>query len=121
MKKLFLIVAVACAMLLSSCSAHLYQTSNSNMSKTEVVLSQKNFRVIGEAQGVATTTQVFGIGGLSKKAVRSNAVAEMFKNANLTGAQTIININVKQAFAGVPPFYMKSTYSATGTIVEFLE
>lgn len=91
------------------------------MSKTEVVLSQKNFRVIGEAEGVATTTQVFGIGGLSKKAVRSNAVAEMFKNANLTGAQTIININVKQVFTGVPPFYMKSTYSATGTIVEFLE
>lgn len=121
MKKLFLVVAVACATLLSSCSAHLYQSSNSNMSKTEVVLSQKNFRVIGEAQGVATTTQILGIGGLSKKAVRSNAVAEMFNNANLTGAQTIININVKQAFAGVPPFYMKSTYSATGTIVEFLE
>lgn len=108
-------------MMLSGCSAHLYTASNCNLSKTEVLLSQKNFRVIGEAEGIATATKVFGIGGLSQKAVRSNAVSEMFKSANLSGSQTIININVKQALAGIPPFYWKTTYSATGTIVEFIK
>ena len=85
------------------------------------MLSQKNFKVVGHAEGVATITQVLGIGGCSQKEVRSNAVGELFKNANLTGAQTIININVKQAVSGVPPFYYRTTYSATGTIIEFTE
>ena len=119
MKKLLLIAVVICAALLTSCSAHLYSSSNASVAKTEVVLSQNNFKVVGQAEGVATVTQVLGIGGCSQKAIRSNAVAEMFKNANLTGSQTIININVKQAIAGVPPFYYHTTYSATGTIVEF--
>ena len=119
MKKLMLLAVVAGAMLLASCSAHLYHSSNSNVGKTEVVLSQKNFKVVGQAEGVATVTQILGIGGCTPKAIRSNAIGEMFKNANLTGSQTIININVKQAVAGVPPFYYHTTYSATGTIVEF--
>ncbi|MBE6174379.1 MAG: hypothetical protein E7147_02395 [Rikenellaceae bacterium] len=121
MKKLFCVVAVVCAILLAGCSAHLYQSSNENVAKTEVVLSGKNFRVIGMVEGIATATRILGIGGLSEKAVRSNAVAEMYKNAQLYGSQTIININVKQTELGLPPFYWKTTYSATGTIVEFVE
>ena len=121
MKRLFFVVAVVCATLLAGCSAHLYQSSNGNVAKTEVVLSGKNFRVVGMVEGVATATRILGIGGLSDKAVRSNAVAEMFKNAKLYGSQTIININVKQTELGLPPFYWRTTYSATGTIVEFIE
>jgi uncharacterized protein YbjQ (UPF0145 family) len=121
MKKLLLVAVVAFAFVLSGCSAHLYSSSNASVAKTEVVLSQKNFKVIGQAEGVATITQVLGIGGCSQKQVRSNAVGEMFKNANLTGSQTIININVKQAVSGVLPFYYRTTYSATGTIIEFTE
>ena len=121
MKKLLLIAVVICAALLTSCSAHLYSSSNASVSKTEVVLSQKNFKVIGQAEGVSTITQVLGIGGCSQKEVRANAVNEMFKNANLKGAQTIVNINVKSAYSGVPPFFVRTTYSATGTIIEFTE
>ena len=119
MKKLLLVAVVAFAFVLSGCSAHLYSSSNASVAKTEVVLSQNNFKVIGQAEGVATITQIIGIGGCSQKEVRANAVAEMFKNANLTGAQTITNINVKQAVSGVPPFFTRTTYSATGTIIEF--
>ena len=121
MKKLFWVVAVMCAMLLTGCSTHFYQSSNGNIAKTEVVLSGKNFRVVGTVEGAAAITRVFGIGGLSKKAVHSNAVAEMFKNAKLSGSQTIVNVNVKQAHVGLPPFYWKTTVSATGTVVEFVE
>ena len=119
MKKLFTLALVLGAMLLTGCSAHLYNSSNASVAKTEVVLSQNNFKVIGQAEGVATVSQVLGIGGCSQKQVCSNAVGEMFKNANLTGSQTIININVKEAVSGVPPFYYRTTYSATGTIIEF--
>lgn len=119
MKKILTFALVLGALLLTSCSAHFYASSNASVAKTEVVLSQNNFKVIGQAEGVATITQVLGIGGCSQKEVRANAVGEMFKNANLTGSQTIININVKQAMSGVPPFYYRTTYSATGTIIEF--
>ena len=121
MKKIILVAVVACAALLTSCSAHLYSSQNASIAKTEVVLSQKNFKVIGQAEGAATITQVFGIGGCSQKAVRANAVGEMFKNANLKGSQTIININVKSAISGVPPIYYRTTTTATGTIIEFTE
>ena len=121
MKKLLLVAIVACVFVLSGCSTHFYSSSNASVAKTEVVLSQKNFKVVGQAEGVATITQVFGIGGCSQKAVRENAVGEMFKNANLNGSQTIININVKQAISGVPPIYYRTTTTATGTIIEFTE
>lgn len=122
MKKLLAWAPIILAvLLLSSCSAQFYQSSNRNQSETQVVLNQKNFRVVGEAEGVAKSTFVFMIGGLSKKSMRSNAVAEMFKNAHLTGSQTIININVKESMAGFPPFYLRRIYTATGTIVEFTE
>ena len=121
MKKFLLLAVVAFAFVLSGCSAHLYSSSNASVAKTEVVLSQKNFKVVGQAEGVATVSQVLGIGGCSQKQVRANAVGEMFKSANLTGAQTIININVKQAVSGFPPFFTRTTVSATGTIIEFTE
>ena len=121
MKKLFTLALVLCALTLTSCGVHLYSSHNSNQSRTDVVLSHKNFRVVGNAEGVATATQIFGIGGCSRRAVRSNAVAEMFKSVNLTGAQTITNINVKQAVSGVPPFFIRTTYTATGTVIEFTE
>lgn len=122
MKKLFIFAPILLAvLLLSSCGAQLYHSSNRNQSETQVVLSQKNFRVVGEAQGSSKATYVFGIGGLSKKSMRSNAVSEMFKAANLSGSQTIININVKESYAGLPPFYMRRIFTATGTIVEFTE
>ena len=57
----------------------------------------------------------------AKKAVKANAVGEMFKSAKLSGTQTIVNINVKRAVCGLPPFYWKVTNVATGTIIEFIE
>ena len=120
-KLLFSLILLVGVVVLSGCSAHLYPTFNSNLSQTDVVLSQKNFKVVGQAEGSASTTLVFGIGGLSKKALNGNAIAAMWENAKLTGSQTIVNVNVKSSFAGCAPFYVKNTYTATGTIIEFTE
>lgn len=116
MKKILLFVAV---LSLSGCSTHMYQTSNYNVSETQVVLDQANFEVCGKAEGNASNTYVFGIGGLSRKALRGNAVAAMYEDANLKGSQTIINVYFKKRQMGFAPFYWNTTYTATGTIVEF--
>ena len=122
MKKFLLLASIFVgSILMCSCSAHLYPTSNLNLSETQVVLSQKNFKVVGQAEGVAASTYIIGIGGLSKKAVRGNAVASMFENANLTSSQTIVNVNVKQTILGFAPLFVRHVYTATGTIVEFTE
>ena len=121
MKKFFIVALALGSLMLSSCAAHLHQVTNNNLTQTETVLTQKNFKVVGQAEGVATATYICGIGGLSKKAMQANAVAEMHKAASLNGAQAIINTTVKQTFGGVVPFYVKHTYIATGTIIEFTE
>lgn len=122
MKKSFFVVALLVygALMFGGCSTQFYQSSNNNLSQTQVVLSQDNFRTVGEVEGISVATRILGIGGLSKKSVRANAVAEMFKNAKLSGSQTIVNINVKQAQVGFPPFYWRTVYTATGTVIEFV-
>ena len=122
MKKfLFSLIALMGVLMFGGCSTHFYPTFNSNLSKTDVVLTQKNFTVVGQAEGTASTTLVLGIGGLSKKALNGNAVAAMYENAKLTGSQTIVNVNIKSSSAGCAPFFVHTTYTATGTIIEFTE
>ena len=121
MKKLLVLALVLGSLMLTGCAAHLMTVSNNNLNQTETVLTQKNFKVVGQAEGKAVATYICGIGGLSKKAIRANAVAELYKAANLKGSQTVINITVKQTAGGVVPFWVKHTYIATGTIIEFTE
>lgn len=121
MKKL-LVIALACgAFLLGGCSVHSQSMLSCNLTQTQVVLTQNNFKVVGKAEGDASVTRILGIGGCSNKAIRNIAVSEMFKNANLTGSQTIININFKKVNAGIKPFYSQTHWIATGTIIEFVE
>ena len=114
-------IAVAGALFMSACSSQLHPVVNQNTLGTQVVLSQKNFKVVNSVEGCNTATRVLGIGGLSKKAMQDNAIAEMFKNANLSSSQAVVNITFKYATMGVPPFYTKSFCTATGTVVEFTE
>ena len=107
------------AVCLSGCGFNLHPTQNHNLSQTQVLLQNDEFKVVGKAVGEASTTYVFGIGGLSQKAIYNNAIANMFNGANLSGSQTIIHVNIHQHIGGVPPFYIKARYIATGTIVDF--
>jgi uncharacterized protein YbjQ (UPF0145 family) len=94
---------------------------NQNTLGTQVVLSQKNFKVVSNVKGCHTVARILGIGGLSKKAMQENAIAEMFKNANLTSSQAVVNITYQYAVKGVPPFFTQNVCTATGTVVEFTE
>ena len=104
---------------LSSCGVNTHLVSNQNLSQTQVLLQNEKFRVLGEASGTARATYIIGIGGLSQKAIMNNAVADMYRQANLSGPQTIVNINVHSHVGGVFPFYYIVTYVASGQIVEF--
>ena len=94
--------------------------SNYNVSETQVVLDEANFVVVGQAKGRAQTTQILGIGGLSPKALKGNAIADMYENSNLSGSQTIINVILKQRISGLTPIFFNIEYCATGTIIEFV-
>ena len=113
-------MAVAAALLLVGCGISQNLTSNANLNQTNVVLSQKNFHVVKNVEATASATYVFGIGGLSKKALYNNAVAELTKKADLKGSQALVNVTVKNS-GKVILFFGKVTYHAEATVIEFDE
>ena len=113
-------MAVAAVLLLASCGINANLTTNRNLNQTNVVLGQKNFHVVKPVEAEVSATYVFGIGGLSKKALHNNALAELTKEANLTGAQALVNVAVHVTVADYVVF-SKVTYQAKGTVVEFDE
>ena len=115
-----IVMAVAAVIFLASCGASQYLTNNTNLQQTNVVLSQKNFHVVKTVESEVSATYVFGIGGLSKNALKANAVAELTKKANLTGSQALVNVTIKSS-AKVFVVFAKTTYYAEGTVVEFDE
>ena len=89
--------------------------------ETKVVLSESNYHIVKEVSGEWSATYVFGIGGLSKKALNNNAISEMYKNAGLTGNQQIINITTTQSVESWALIYSKVRAIAHGYVIEFEE
>lgn len=120
MKKYFskVVMAVVAVLLFASCGLTQDLTTNANLNQTNVVLSQKNFHVVKNVDAEVTCTYVFGIGGLNKKTLHDNAVAELTKKANLTGSQALVNVTVKNT-ARMYFVFAKVTYHAEGTVIEF--
>ena len=98
----------------------MYNAMNFNVTQTQVVLDKANFNVIGTVDGVATATYILGIGGLSEESLKGNAIADMYKRANLKGSQTIINVNFKRSVAHVL-IVQEIDYTASGVIIEFVD
>lgn len=119
-KSLFLVAAVSAGMM-TSCGISAHLTANRNVVQTNVNLSEKNYRVVGDIQGSAKATYVLGIGGLSQKAIEANATADMLKNAKLNGSQAIINTSTEVKNRGVAPFYWKRVITTHSQIIEFTE
>lgn len=120
MKKLFLMCAASLTLLCSSCGISRSATSNANLTQTEVQLSKKNFRVVKTVYGESTQNYFLGIGGMSKKSMDESAISDMYKNANLTGSQAIINTNVSHKNKLIL-IYTQAKAIATGTVIEFTD
>lgn len=119
MKKMLLIAAMVFGMVvMSSCSGYNRMTYNT-MNQTHVLLDKANFEVVGQVEGSFTAEYVLYIGGYSKSALKDNAVEQMYKNANLKGSQTIVNINFSTSVRTVLGFYSEYTVTAYGTVIEF--
>lgn len=119
MKKLFSFVAIfAVAMMLTGCGFTSNLSSNVNVVETSVVLSEANFNVVRNVSAEVSSTYVFGIGGIGKKALKDVAVAELTEKANLVGSQALINVAVKSS---IQNYFIvnKVTFTATGTVIEF--
>ena len=117
MKKNSVLVLLLAVLCLTGCGVS--SAVSNNFTETQVVLSQNNFKVVGQAYGEAQATYVFGIGGLGRKALRNNAINEMSKNANLNGAQTLTNITTHFSMKMITPLYVQVTCTATANVIEF--
>jgi hypothetical protein len=77
MKKLFSFVAIfAAAMMLTGCGFTSNLSSNVNVVETSVVLSEANFNVVRNVSAEVSSTYVFGIGGIGKKARQNKALID---------------------------------------------
>ena len=117
MKKFGVLAMIIAVLCLTGCGVA--TTVSNNVTETKIVLSENNFKVVGQAYGQAQATYICGIGGLSRKALRNNAINELSKNANLKGAQTLTNITTHFSVKMIPPLYVQVTCTATANIVEF--
>lgn len=104
----------------TSCKVHDGLTRNENQHQTQIVLSEKNYRIIKYVEGDATARYYFGIGGgSSKRGLLARARENMFSNAGLIGkSRAIINETVETQYRQV--FFMTEVrYIVSAYIVEF--
>ena len=86
----------------------------------QFVHGDKAHKVIGNVEGSAHATYVLGIGGVSKRAIKENAIADMYRNACLTGAQAVTNVTTTMK-ARFYLFWWEYDFIASGQIIEFTE
>ncbi len=110
---------LAVALFATSCGVSTHMVGNSNVTETQVQLTQANFDVVKSVKGEAKASYVFGIGGLSKKALNANAVAEMNQNAGLEGSQVLINQTFENKICGLFPFFFTVKKVSHGQVIEF--
>ena len=116
------VLLVLALVLSTSCRVHDGLTRNENQHQTQVVLSEKNYRIIKYVEGDAYARYYFGIGGgKSKRGLVARARENMLANAGLIGkSRAVINETVetqyKQTFFVTDVRYIVSAY-----VVEFFD
>ena len=116
------VLLVLALVLSTSCRVHDGLTRNENQHQTQVVLSEKNYRIIKYVEGDASARYYFGIGGgKSKRGLVARARENMLANAGLIGkSRAVINETVetqyKQTFFVTDVRYIVSAY-----VVEFYD
>lgn len=114
---IYLVLAAVALFSLSSCATILSQSPSPINTEVRVNLDQANFKVVGTVEGISTSRYICGFGGPGK----GDAISQMYENANLTGAQKIIDVAVAQKVKTVFGVLIIIEYKAMGIIVEFTE
>ena len=116
----FLFICIVAVVMASCAGVNMTPYQNTPV-ETKVILKESNYKIVKEVEGEWSATYVFGIGGLKKKALETNAISEMYKNAKLTGNQQIINITTTQSVQSWVGIYTKRKVVAHGYVIEFEE
>ncbi len=121
--RIFILMAIITGgLLVSSCGISYENVKSTNQWMTEVRLDSGNFKVVKQIKGEVTATYIFGIGGLSKKALTESAISDMLNKADLQGSQAIVNTTYYvKTINIVSPIYFKRTAYATAYVVEFTD
>lgn len=111
--KLCLILSIT--LTLSSCAAGLTGMMNSATS-----LNSNNFSYVErDLRGKAQATYVFGIGGMNKEAIVSEAKMQMLKNHQLEDGQALANITVDFKYSNFLGIIATTKCYVTADIVVF--
>ncbi|MFZ6052502.1 DUF6567 family protein [Halocola ammonii] len=114
---LFVIVALA-----SGCGFHSAVVSQQNNNITRVDLGQNNFKVVAKVKGESSATYLFGLGGLSQRALIENARSKMLEEADLVDKpRAIINTTVESHRSLFVPLFYKRTVTVSGFVIEFTD
>jgi len=121
MKNNYLLITILFMIFVTtSCKVHDGLTRNENQHQTQIVLSEKNYRIIKYVEGDATARYYFGIGGgSSKRGLLARARQNMLRNAGLIGtSRAVINETVETQYRQV--FFMTEVrYIVSAYVVEF--
>lgn len=124
MKKFSFVIALGVGLLMASCSTGRYVTNshNLNLNQTQVVLSEANFKVVKHVQ----TSVVYKKNlKFSAEQLKQSAYAQLVKEADLKGSQTIVNVTMepieraKLPFLGLGIKKHEGAVVVSGTVIEF--
>lgn len=111
--KIFIYMALA-AIVFSSCAIHVGTITG------DASISSKNFKMVRMADGTATTTKIFGLGGLGKDALVNDAKKDLLQNNPLKDGQALANVTLDFKNSYVL-FVNKQKVTVAADIVEFIE
>lgn len=116
------ILFLVAILFLSGCGINsgLVNQYNVNGTNSNVILQQKNFKVIETVSGESSDSYLFFIGGRKQNLV-AKAKQNMIDNAKLYGtSKAIINVTLEEhdVFKFV---YIERIITVHGTVIEFLE
>ena len=101
MKKSIYCSLLLCSIMLSSCGVNSALVLNLNQNSTQVVLSQKNFKVAERISGSAEVRYVLFIGGMRQTRLYANAYADMIAKAGLdAGSKGLTNYITEEHLGG---------------------
>lgn len=105
-------MAVMTVFLMTSCATHWgMMTGNAS-------LTSNNFKMIKIASGTASSTKIFGFGGMAKDALVLSAKKDMMQNFPLKEGQALANVTVDFKNS-IVFFVMKEKVTVTADIIEF--
>lgn len=122
MRRMFVVFIVSVvAMLFVGCSTGKYldNSQNVNLNQTQVVLSQANFRVVKQV----STLYVYksSMKKFNANQLKESAYAALVREAELTGAQAIINVTMEMVEREGGYFFktFQQSVLVSGTVIEF--